>query len=229
MKIVYRLVLIVFIALSFYSCKKDSNNQQPDAVTQTYHNVLILGNSITYATADGNLGWKGNWGMAASAPEKDYVHLLTKSLQTLAADCKVQAFNISPFEFDYKNYNLDNLQTYRDLKPDLLILRIGENVQPTNFDAVAFEQKYTALLSYFKSTNPNLKILAVSSFWTGRDYVDQIMAKYPPYLSLAYLGTDLSNYALDMPNVDYAVQTHPGDKGMQAIADAIYKKATTIK
>ena len=40
--------------------------------------VLFVGNSITLHSPRPQIGWTSNWGMAASARDKDYVHLLQK-------------------------------------------------------------------------------------------------------------------------------------------------------
>ncbi len=42
--------------------------------------ILCVGNSILrHGNAD-NIGWHGDWGMAASAEDKDYYHLLQKKV-----------------------------------------------------------------------------------------------------------------------------------------------------
>ena len=46
--------------------------------------VLFLGNSITLHGPAPSIGWTGNWGMAATSEEKDYVHLLTADIAKAA-------------------------------------------------------------------------------------------------------------------------------------------------
>ena len=42
--------------------------------------VLFVGNSITRHAPKADIGWSGDWGMAASCREKDYVHLVVSAL-----------------------------------------------------------------------------------------------------------------------------------------------------
>lgn len=224
-----QLILLAFVLMAF-GCKK-GNNASPAVVMQhPFSNVVILGNSITYAPANPSIGWNANWGMAASAPEKDYVHLLTAKFKQQNANANVSTKNIADFEVNYSTYDFDTeLKSYRDNKPDLLILRIGENVQST-FDSMLFAKRYQALIAYMRTNNPQLKVLAVGSFWSepNKDYINNIMGRYTPYISLSSLSTDFSNYAFDMKDVSDGVKQHPGDKGMQAIADMIWAKVVTM-
>lgn len=71
--IVSILIVTCFMtAILLYGCTKDSSNP--------YTRVLVLGNSITKHPITSY--WWGEWGMAASKKENDFVHKLEKMLQT---------------------------------------------------------------------------------------------------------------------------------------------------
>lgn len=66
--------------------------------------VLFLGNSITLHGSLPKIGWTNVWGMAASAKEKDYVHLVTRGIEREAgrkADLRVR--NLADFERNFRN------------------------------------------------------------------------------------------------------------------------------
>ncbi|WP_299284572.1 SGNH/GDSL hydrolase family protein [uncultured Mucilaginibacter sp.] len=227
-----KLINPVFITLGLFtilvtiSCYKEQNTIV--ATTKpALSNILILGNSITQASANPSIGWNNNWGMAATAADSDYVHRLTTLFSKKNSNCKVTAFNIAAFETGFASYDFDaNLKTYRDSKPDLLIIRIGENVQD-GFNATLFNTRYAALLAYFKSANPTIQVYAFGSFWPGKSVVDDIMKKYSPFLSLSYLGNDRSNYSYGLW-IDSGIQYHPSNKGMRLISAAIWQRVGTL-
>lgn len=212
-------ILSLFVIVALTSCKKASKSG-PILPSKAYK-VLILGNSVTYAPANQDILWYGNWGMAASAEDKDYVHLLTARLKLANDLTTVTIKNIGEFEFNFDTYDIDaNLKTFRDAKPDILIIRMGESVT-RNSDAELFEKRYVDLLNYFKSTNPQIKILAAGSIFPFRDLPNTVMNKYSNFISLSYLQTDQSNFAYGLSS-SIAVQVHPSDKGMLAISDRIW-------
>ena len=61
--------------------------------------VLFLGNSITLHGPAPKIGWDGNWGMAASTREKDFVHvLLSRIAKSAGGKPEVKIKNIADFE-----------------------------------------------------------------------------------------------------------------------------------
>lgn len=197
-------------------------SKQPAPPVPPAYRILVLGNSITYSPANPSIGWNGNWGMAASVQDSDFVHILTTRLKNVNPANEVLSKNIAEFEVNFDTYNFDaNLKTLRDAKPALIVLRIGENVT-RNMEAVLFEQKYKDLLNYFKTDNPSVKILAVGSVWPDRDMSTNVMKKYSDFVPLVFMQNDLSNYAFGK-FANSGVASHPSDKGMATIANTIFK------
>ena len=78
--------------------------------------VLFVGNSITLHGPRPQIGWTNNWGMAASARDKDYVHLLQ------VAGTIERSF----FKPDWSCER--NFKWAREFKPDVIVLFFGANV-----------------------------------------------------------------------------------------------------
>ena len=211
--------LVFLLVMTILSCSK--NSSEIPATDLKFSNVLILGNSITYSSSNPTVGWLGNWGMAASKEEFDFVHLLTKKFLEKNSSCTVTAKYIGTFEVNYATYDFDTeLKSYKDKKPDLIILRIGENVKQPTVDSLLLEKRYVDLINYFKANNPNIRFFAAGSFW-GNPVVDRIMARHSEFVSLGNLLRDPTNAAWGL-FTDPGVASHPSDKGMKEIAELMW-------
>lgn len=196
--------------------------------------ILILGNSITRHRPKPDIGWTDDWGMAASALEKDYVHLLLARL-THAAGGKAPVSmvdNIAPFEREYPAYDISGtFKQYADFQPDCVVLAIGENIaKPDSPDSeAALHQALTTGLMVISQDTPELFVR--SCFWPEA-IKDHILRR----VCADFHGTFVDISALHLNEIHFAraersfsnndVAKHPGDAGMKAIADAIF---TAIK
>jgi len=202
------------------------------ASSQTaFRKVLFLGNSITKHGPKADIYWTGNWGMAASAEAKDYVHLVTKALaEKSGAAPEVMVKNIADFERAYASYDVAaKLKDAIDFGADLIIVAIGENVPglKMNEDKAKLQASVTTLLRALKGERQPA-ILVRSCFWanTAKDEALQqaCAAVAGIYVNISALSKDQSHYARsERPFKHAGVANHPGDKGMAAIAEALVK------
>ena len=193
--------------------------------------VLFLGNSITKHGPKADIDWSGNWGMAASAEAKDYVHLVAKALtEKQGAAPEVLVKNIADFERAYAGYEIAaKLKEAVDFQADLIILAIGENVPglKTPEDKAKLHESVTKLLTTLKGERQPT-ILVRSCFWANAAKDEAIRgacaAVNGVYVDISALSKDEKNYARsERPFKHAGVANHPGDAGMAAIAEAIVK------
>ncbi|WP_442505385.1 SGNH/GDSL hydrolase family protein [Novipirellula sp. SH528] len=226
--VIAMLLVTLHVALS-----TSSFAEEPDIVFNgtKANKVLFLGNSITLHGPKPDIGWEGNWGMAASAKEKDYVHLVLKAIaQQTGKTPESMVVNIAAFERQFESYDVDSaLRQELAFKPDLVIVAIGENVPELSTEQLqaAFRLSMAKLLTSFKqSSNPD--IVVRGCFW-GNRIKDQILEETCKqvggrFASADTLGNDEANYARSERDFTHqGVAAHPGDRGMQAIADVIVK------
>jgi lysophospholipase L1-like esterase len=193
--------------------------------------ILFLGNSITLHGPSAKVGWPNNWGMAASAQEKDYVHLLLDSMAKLSgSQPEARITNIADFERHYDTYDLDSgLKQDLDFKPDMVVVAIGENVSAlvSEESKTKFKARFARLLSALKKSGQPA-IFVRSCFWADKAKDDILRessaAAGGVFVDISGLSKDESNYARSERSFAHAgVANHPGDKGMKAIADALLK------
>lgn len=192
--------------------------------------VLFLGKSITLHGPAPKIGWEGNWGMAASTQEKDFVHVLsTKIAAAAGGQPVVKIRNIADFERQLSAYDVSaGLKDELSLQPDLIIIAIGENVSALNTDGAktTFKKAFTGLLQELKKQGKPT-IVVRSSFWANpaKDEILQNVCEEAGgiFVDNRKLGADETNYARAERKFEHAgVAAHPGDKGMQSIANALW-------
>lgn len=181
--------------------------------------ILILGNSITRHAPSADIGWFGDWGMAASAMEKDYVHRLYEKLTNAGNQVYMRIRQASYWE---RHFREDDVLSYfkdeRDFGADLVIFRLCENVPK---DAKSeFREHLIQLIEY---VCPSFgKTLFTTCFWQN-SLVDNAItavaeARGEACVDLVY--TDESMMA--MGKFEHkGVSMHPSDLGMEWIADQI--------
>ena len=225
----------VFTETTFLA--RTRQNNRVSATTQGrfapyYRRVFILGNSITAISQVPAIGWTGNWGMAASAAEKDYLHLVTARLRERNADVQVKPIAGSSFERTWWTYDMgtsldEHLQFAPNAQgPDLIIVRLGENMDNSLVQSQNLEVYFTQLLDHLKkfSTGP-VKVLVTTTFWKGQEEVNAVFRKVAA--AKGYPVADLHSLA-DNPAYrasqfsDPGLALHPNDLGMQRIAQLIW-------
>lgn len=192
--------------------------------------VLFLGNSITLHGPAPKIGWNGNWGMAASVPEKDYVHVLVDRIaKSAGGKPTVLVKNIADFERGLTDFNLkEGLKEALAFEADLIVIAIGENVAALATDAAKakYSAAFSGLLAELKQ-HGRPTILVRSQFWAN-PAKDEIMKKVCAgaggiFVDNSKLGGDETHYARAERKIEHGgVAGHPGDKGMRAIADALW-------
>lgn len=202
---------------------------EPPVKPANIRRILFLGNSITLHGPNTDIGWPGNWGMAASSEDKDYVHLVTSALaQHTKSTPQIMVKNIADFERNYATYDVDlQMKDLFAFDPDLVVLAIGENVSPLGSE-VAQSQFKAGVLSILRCALAKRHPLVVvrSCFWPDAAK-DKMLSQACQeaggiFVDVGPLGREPANAArAERPFKHDGVAGHPGDKGMKALADAI--------
>ena len=197
-----------------------------------YRRMMVLGNSIMSHGPLPADGWFNNNGMAASAPANDFVHLLTAHLAQEYPQVAVRLVSAGQFErhFSQPEYSLDEFnEPLQQFKPDLIIVRLGENVSEGNiFSPIGFEAQFRRLLERLATySGQPARIVCTTSVWR-RPQADAIIRRVAnekgiPLADLvSMVGQD--QYFAFGQYANYSVAAHPNDVGMKRIADLIWQQ-----
>jgi len=211
-----KFLTIILTFLLFSGCNDGSKN------LPTY-NVYFLGNSITLHAPNQELGWFGNWGMAATSEENDYVHKLIKKMKNEYEDyLRINYWikNIGYWERDF----FSELDSFEINEIDLLIIRLGENVNEEYAINNNYYEALDGLIKRYKGEKT--KVIVTDNYWPSiyKDNIQKEVALNNDYyfVQINDLSSNPENSALgQFENV--AVSSHPSDTGMENIAQRIFE------
>lgn len=190
--------------------------------------ILFLGNSITRHGKAEELGWFGDYGMAASCEKNDYVHRLVRLIENAGKTVSICTANLSEWERTRDMSLLDaRYKAARDFNADIVIVRLGENARLTE-NLEEFEKCYIEMVEYFSANKG--KVVLTDLFWEYAPF-DGFVEKLA--LSRGYAFSRIHDLGErdDMKATGkfshVGVAAHPGDKGMVEIAARIFAAITT--
>ena len=145
--------------------------------------------------------------------------------------------NIAAWELAHNGFDLTSFDSFFDGSEDLIVLKIGENV--SNFNN--YEANYTLLVEYLISKAPSARVIICGSFWinetidTAHKNVADLLGL--PFVKLSQLDAPIYKSTVDTQvfgddgnwhtisdggAISGGVANHPGDLGMQEIANAVF-------
>ncbi len=216
-------VFLCLCLIIFFSC---SHENEDNISVKPSVKILILGNSVLNHSPSPSLGWYGDWGMAATAPDKDFKSVYLKKLQNSQKFdlITLDSQNIAYWENDL-SYALNNYIDISNRNYDILIVRLGENVG----DLDNYESALNNMINHFK--NINTKVLITGLIWENdpKEIIHQNVALLNKYyfISMANFRHDSRNYSWGNFE-NSAVAAHPSDFGMNSIAELLYTKTLQI-
>ena len=190
--------------------------------------IMFAGNSITRHGVSEKIGWFRDCGMAASSIDKDYVHILIKRVSEIDSDASFCIAQCATWERGFWDDSVyENFKFAKDFAPDILIYRLGENVTLDSLEGRDLKEGIRHLIKYLTEKNPDAKIIFTTNFWIKvpvDNAVTEVAAEFGKEAhDLGLLGENSEMKAIGLFEHS-GVAAHPGDKGMQAIADVIWEE-----
>ena len=193
----------------------------PAGVTQLY----AIGNSITWHSPESEVGWSGDWGMAASSMNADYAHLTAASLSLPLVRLSASSLESDPTTIAALTAQAASLMT----PGSAVVVELGDNAKSGDTGRANFREGYHRLLD---AVAGGRSLTCTSTYW-GNASVDALIESecrlhHGSYVSIgdiyrSPINTDSATNTFSNP----FVTMHPHDWGMNAIAVRVQQHVLT--
>lgn len=199
------------------------------------NNLLIMGNSLVFGF--GNASKTIQFGMAATRAEYDYANRFIAYTQAKNPNLVSNKLYSSPFEhsatLEAAQTFLNDNTAYWNENVDMVIVQMGDNVNTAEKRTV-FAESFPMLIEKIKEQSPNAVIIVVG-IWFNNSTVFNIMKSTAEQNGCIFvdirsirnsdtegeLGATVYFDDGTTTTVTEARKTHPGNLGMERIAEAI--------
>lgn len=216
-------IIILFVAgvIGLIGCDGGSSVPAP-AVKAAPTDLVVIGNSLTKYGPVPSIDWYGSWGMAASAGDKDFAHLVASSMHLpLTSATSFSALELTPAASaaDIPAMAMPVKST------TMVVIQLGDNVQLSVVPD--FAPQYGKLLDAVNKA----RMLICTSTWWKDDTKDAVIKTACTehggrYVFIGDIRTDPANLdGLGVPFSNADVNAHPHDWGMARIAERIVSAA----
>lgn len=184
---------------------------------------LFVGNSITKHGIKPSIGWTRDCGMAASAPGKDYVHLLELKILQKIPDACFAILQVAEYERTFLQQTPAQLYAaapqVKSYAPDVAIFFFGANV-PKEYDTMehpekSFGQAWEDLRRYLDTGHTTF--LHAQGF-----YIRPVLDAEKAQIAEKYREPLIPMEDIRIREDTHGLFNHPNDFGMQCIADRFY-------
>ena len=189
--------------------------------------MIIFGNSLAWHSPAPQIGWTGDWGMAASAEDKDFAHVLAAKLKERYGDIDCRVSQGAEWERAYHD-GVTLKEKYadaHDFAADIAVIRIGENIPGEDMERFSLTPYFIDMVRWL-SPKPGAITVVTDMFWADgkKDIAARSAADYlgAVFVSINDLGSKDENKAIGLFE-HQGVAGHPSDLGMKRIAERIFE------
>ena len=185
----------------------------------------MVGNSVTRHEPAPGIGWNFDHGMAASCKENDYVHRLISMVTEVCPDAEFAIVQASAWEFKYRTADKEALfGSVKSFHPDIITTLISANIPAADFERDAFIHEMGVLHDFLADYRP-FKLVQCDTFFNNRMKCEAIEAyckmRGADFVEISDLSQNEENLAIGKFEHN-GIAHHPGDLGMQRIAERLF-------
>lgn len=178
--------------------------------------LLVIGNSITKHGPAEEIGWYGNWGMAATEEANDWVHQVWAALPD-GTDLTIMPC-LAPDLVARKGELVDLVES---VNPTLLVIQVGDNMA---IDDASDETLYWPMLHIISAAHSKVVVVGL---WGADDVRNDLLQRAAADGGARFVKIDdlreRDGYQAEEFD-DPGVAWHPSDLGMAAIAERVLEQ-----